>query len=291
MAEDETPEGAADGLASVGLSPDDIKPSIYEGGFKTWECSEDLATYVIGMLEADYNVPEAEHHIIEVGEYFHFALFGGSCRADHRFLHQLGAGTALSSCALLHSFLTIPSPSWRAIHLSFADYNISVIELATIPNLILTWYFAMNSETLTSEGDIDITPNLLAQFHSDLLIRRIYLSGISGMWNQAFSDLVRPFDDPQGWEGVKTTVLASETIYSPSSIGPFTEVVLNVLEAAAVTGERAKALVAAKQIYFGVGGGVDEFRNVLERRGGSAAVVWASEGSGVGRVILEVKGT
>ena len=29
-----------------GLSNDDIVPGVYEGGFKTWECSMDLAQYV-----------------------------------------------------------------------------------------------------------------------------------------------------------------------------------------------------------------------------------------------------
>lgn len=31
----------------AGISADDIKPNIYEGGFKTWECSIDLANYIL----------------------------------------------------------------------------------------------------------------------------------------------------------------------------------------------------------------------------------------------------
>lgn len=37
----------------AGLSDDDIKPYVYEGGFKTWECSVDLANYLAEMLAAE----------------------------------------------------------------------------------------------------------------------------------------------------------------------------------------------------------------------------------------------
>ena len=42
MAED----GALSGNTPAGLSTDDIIPNVYEGGFKTWECSVDLSNYV-----------------------------------------------------------------------------------------------------------------------------------------------------------------------------------------------------------------------------------------------------
>ena len=47
------------------LSTSDITPNCYEGGFKTWECSVDLATYVAASL-LERNTIEGEHHIIEV---------------------------------------------------------------------------------------------------------------------------------------------------------------------------------------------------------------------------------
>jgi len=37
----------------AGLSDNDIKPYVYEGGFKTWECSVDLANYLAEMLAAE----------------------------------------------------------------------------------------------------------------------------------------------------------------------------------------------------------------------------------------------
>jgi len=195
----------------------------------------------------------------------------------------------LSTCILFLYLLNIPSPSWRTIHLSFADYNLSVLELATVPNLLLTWYFSRPSVTQMMQGDIEITPGLISQFFNDLLTKELHLSAISGAWNSSFSDLIKPFDEPQRRTEVETTILASETIYSPSSMIPFTEVLIKALGDAEKVGGKAKALVAAKKLYFGVGGSVDEFYNVLERLGGLAATVWESENPGVGRVILEVR--
>ena len=60
---------------------------------------------------------------------------------------------------------------------------------------------------------------------------------------------------------------------------------------AASRAETARALVAAKRVYFGVGGGVDEFLIVLRSTTGVAREVWEThgEGAGVGRVVLEVR--
>ena len=61
MAEDMTFEG----LSAVGLSTDDITPYIYEGGFKTWECSVDLARYLAGRGDVADSIRSQQLHIIE----------------------------------------------------------------------------------------------------------------------------------------------------------------------------------------------------------------------------------
>jgi len=83
-------------------------------------------------------------------------------------------------------------------------------------------------------------------------------------------------------------VLASETIYSLATLSSFVETLLSVLQTSIAGGTSAVGLVAAKKVYFGVGGGVDEFVRVLAEHDGKANVVWESKGAGVGRVILEV---
>ena len=62
MAEDtsSTPEPIA------GLSNDDIAPNVYEGGFKTWECSVDLANYLAFSHLADDQSMLEPNNVIEV---------------------------------------------------------------------------------------------------------------------------------------------------------------------------------------------------------------------------------
>lgn len=49
-----------------GLSKDDITPGLYEGGFKTWECSIDLASYILSQPQIEDHIQDRPWHIIEV---------------------------------------------------------------------------------------------------------------------------------------------------------------------------------------------------------------------------------
>ena len=155
--------------------------------------------------------------------------------------------------------------------------------------MLLTWYFVQSVEVPEPAGDLEITPDLLSRFIKDLSDKSIHISGISGTWNVVFPDLLVPFEDPQCRSRIDTIFLASETIYSSRSIHAFTQVLLKALECAEETHGRARALVAAKKFYFGVGGGVDEFLKVLSELGGKGVTTWESKDEGVGRVIMEVQ--
>lgn len=61
MAEDTSEQSCA-----VGLSTDDITPNVYEGGFKTWECSIDLANYILTLLCTRTYPLDGQRHFIEV---------------------------------------------------------------------------------------------------------------------------------------------------------------------------------------------------------------------------------
>ena len=201
----------------------------------------------------------------------------------------MGAGTALPMLVFFHFFLNQRLPSWHAVHLSVADYNLSVLENATVPNLLLTWYFVRSIAILEPVGDLDITADLLSRFVQDLSDKAIQITGISGTWSEAFNDLLVPSQVSQRRSRVETIVLASETIYSPKSIHSFTQVLLRALKSDEETHGDGRALVAAKKIYFGVGGGVDEFLKVLSELGGKGATAWESKDDGIGRVIIEVQ--
>lgn len=67
MAEDSADHDNAELIA--GLEEGDLKPNFYEGGFKTWECSLDLAKLVASQdaIVDSLGDSQADVHIIEVG--------------------------------------------------------------------------------------------------------------------------------------------------------------------------------------------------------------------------------
>lgn len=89
-------------------------------------------------------------------------------------------------------------------------------------------------------------------------------------------------------------VLAAETIYSPASMDAFAATLMELLRSV----HMGKGVVAAKRVYFGVGGSVDGFKEVVAAKGGVAYEVENNGiegcergrgGSGVGRALLEVQ--
>lgn len=81
--------------------------------------------------------------------------------------------------------------------------------------------------------------------------------------------------------------MTSETIYRSESVPSLLEALRksSVLNSQA---RPARCLVAAKVVYFGVGGSIRDFIRALESdRGGTAKVVW-QEDKGVARQILEL---
>ncbi|KAL7268577.1 hypothetical protein RUND412_008800, partial [Rhizina undulata] len=273
MAEDDlsNAEGSAGGKILMG--DEDVKTSLYEGGLKSWECSLDLVRYLEGQC-----LPEEAEEAVKVLE--------------------LGCGTALPSLFLFQRALE-KGGRWR---FTLADYNVEVLRLVTLPNLLLSWihyhrtsssststssiFLPADPETETEEdpqepwepqGDIHVSPALVAKFLQDLSAREITLEFVSGAWGAEMSVLLGA-----GYG----LVLGSETIYSPRTTPAFAEVLIKAL------GERGegRGLVAAKRIYFGVGGGVKEFEGVVrERVGWRVGVVEEAGQGGVGRVVVEVR--
>ncbi|EPS25998.1 hypothetical protein POX_c04373 [Penicillium oxalicum] len=283
MAEDNEKYDNAELIA--GLEEGDLKPQFYEGGFKTWECALDLAKLVSEdneMIES-LNDSQTTVHLIE-----------------------LGAGTAVPSLTLFAHILAQTSPTENIAtvrpkaHFTFADYNDAVLRLVTLPNLILTWQNsrqqilveenpAQTSSRSEQDEELDITPELVAEFRNDLAQRGITIDLISGAWSPEFVDLV--FSQP-GLGNCKTLVLASETIYSPATLLPFSETLVALLRRSGTQANRTRALIAAKKVYFGVGGGVDEFLAVLKSVCGDELHVEQRldvQSEGVGRVVLEVE--
>lgn len=123
------------------------------------------------------------------------------------------------------------------------------------------------SHESSAAGELDLDAELLAAFLADLASHSIKLNLYFGSW--------RSWQLPQTYD----LVLSSETVYEPASL----PALVSLLHSTG--GQR---LIAAKRVYFGVGGGIREFVQELERAAGSAETVWETS-TGVARAILDVR--
>lgn len=230
----------------------DLQTNIYEGGYKTWECSLDLASYLLDRgPRKDLDDLVRVNHVIE-----------------------LGCGSAIPTLVLFQHALR----HGLGMYFTLTDYNFDVLRLVTVPNLLLTWVAGLNAEQSSDlfgehgnpflvqgggngdegHGDVYLTPALLSAFQSTLTETGISLTLLSGSWLpiSTFLSLVPSAPD------LNTFIMGSETIYSPASLEAFTEAI------AALMGrvKSGKTVVAAKRVYFGVGGSVDGFKESCGRR-------------------------
>ena len=243
------------------LDKSDLQTNIYEGGFKTWECSLDLASLLLDR--------GPRKDIDELA------------RVDN--VIELGAGTAIPTLTLFQHALQ----NSYGITFTLADYNSAVLRLVTLPNLLLTFArFNLGHAFIppTDAGDLDITPDLIEAFTMALSQAGIMLNFRSGPWGPQLLSLISPSSAEMG-----TLVLAAETIYSPSSTTAFVELMTQILRRTRM----AKAIVAAKRVYFGVGGSVDGLKEACHEQGAvaheveNAGVVGMDQG--VGRALVEVQ--
>ncbi|KAH6643094.1 hypothetical protein C7974DRAFT_117038 [Boeremia exigua] len=267
MAED---DGSQENVLA-GLENTDLQTNVYEGGYKTWECSLDLVKFLLDRgPRKDLDDLVRVNHVVE-----------------------LGCGSAVPSLLLFQYALK----NQLSIIFTLADYNADVVRLITLPNLVLAWAAALPEEdsaklfpdgnplhnTEEDHGDLYLTPEILALFKQQLQSIGLTLNLLSGSWTPttAFLDLVP--STPQ----LDTFVLGSETIYSPASLSAFADIIVALMSRV----KTGKAIVAAKRVYFGVGGSVDAFREECANRG---AVAYETdfeglETGGVRRCLLEVQ--
>jgi protein-histidine N-methyltransferase len=269
MAESSLEGDGNDDLIS-GLDTGDLSSGLYEGGFKTWECALDLAAFVAN----------------------HIAL---TRDRDLRVI-ELGAGSGVPSLAILRHAWGRTRLGNERIKFTLCDYNEEVLKLVTMPNLLLSWWEFCGSRGDTTvrrnsfgEADLDdINDDMSRKFIEDCKSNGVSFDFVSGGWGPSFVDLVG--NSPMSEADLtprqhNVIILASETIYSPASLATFVDTVVGLLRALKSGG---MAFVAAKRIYFGVGGGVPEFVQEIRKVGGSVKEVINITDRGVGRVILEI---
>jgi hypothetical protein len=86
----------------------DVVPGVYEGGLKSWECADDLATYIA--------TDDA------------FAAEMAKMKSDELHVLELGAGQAVPGLVAMRKL------SGRCESVTLTDYNRDVVEEVTVPN-------------------------------------------------------------------------------------------------------------------------------------------------------------
>ena len=163
-----------------------------------------------------------------------------------------------------------------------ADYNPTVLQLVTLPNLLLSWAQATRKDAWAMEGELEIDADLVEKFLSSLKSHDIILSFFSGAWS---SDFVQMVVQKMGSYPARLTILGAETIYSPVALRSFAETLMGLLEKMP---QREKiAFVAAKKVYFGVGGSIGDFCDAVEAKGAISKQI-REESHGVRRVVIEI---
>lgn len=217
-------------------------------------------------------------------------------------LQQLGCGTALPSLALFQWALVQKDSEHGRIPLclTLADYNPSVLQLVTLPNFLLAWalHQQQHDELLkeafsSTEGELEITEHVVDSFKAFLSSSEIALHFISGGWSPDFVDLVNTsFAAPSSHTAAdvksqRTLIMGAETIYSPFALSSFTDTLLSILsrERDARPSREAVAIVAAKRLYFGVGGSLDDFVDKIRSLGAAVSLV-REETEGVRRGVV-----
>ncbi|KAI4517427.1 hypothetical protein K525DRAFT_210929 [Schizophyllum commune Loenen D] len=295
-------------------APSDLVPGLYEGGLKTWECSLDLVDYLDGL---------------QAGEGTSCDTTASSGWAGKRVL-EIGCGTAIPSLYLLHEILQDERKPSEVPHtkITLQDYNASVLELITLPNLLIAWCKPVISLAVLIElpvspppadestatkpdptipGDIHITPTLKAAFLSTLAERNIEIELVSGSWENILRERFRD----SAADSTYDLVLTSETIYRTESLNAL----IGIMRAACLAGAQVASagfrstgagsssvpardislsgkplcLVAAKVLYFGVGGGVPDFVRAVEDGGLGHVETVLERTKGVGRQVLRVE--
>jgi protein-histidine N-methyltransferase len=244
----------------AGLDDTDLQQNIYEGGYKTWECSLDLVRFLLDRgPRKDLDDLHRVNHVIE-----------------------MGCGSALPSLLLFDYALK----NGLGLYFTLTDYNADVLRLVTVPNLLLTWVATLSAEASGNlfpdetgnpllgpeeNGELYLTPEVLTAFKNALSATGITITLISGSWTPipTFLSLVPSSPD------LNTFILGSETIYSPASLESFTDAIVALMSRV----KTGKTVVAAKRVYFGVGGSVDGFRAACAERG---CVAYEMEFEGLG---------
>ncbi|NXS49935.1 MET18 methyltransferase, partial [Balaeniceps rex] len=231
-----------EGILSKSVSShSDLIPGVYEGGLKIWECTFDLIAYF----------SEAETQF------------------TNKTVLDLGCGAGLLGIVALRG---------RAEKVHFQDYNSTVIDEITLPNVVAN---CINEGNTTGSRDNRKTskPPLKrpkkAECLPDVLAKCRFFSGEWSEVSQLLPSSNKPFSKYD-------IILTSETIYNPDYYSALHDTLAQLLD------KNGCVYLASKVHYFGVGGGIHLFEKfVVERNVFRTSIVKIID-EGLQRCIMEM---
>lgn len=134
----------------------------------------------------------------------------------------------------------------------FNDYNEDVIKEITIPNVLL---------------NVPSTKETVTRF-------------FSGDWKSFEENFLLKELTEESWKF--DLILTSETIYNVENQSKLVSIFKNCLK------REGEVLVAAKTFYFGVGGGLRQFENLVKQENLKSEIVKTFDNSGVKREIMKI---
>lgn len=244
MVEDNFKDKSQDELFKIliGDTYEDLKNGVYEGGLKSWECSYDM-------------IKELDTMDLDISSFNSV---------------ELGCGTSLPSLYLFSKVIEDRLTHGRGqATFILSDYNYEVLRLVSLPNMLVNWCkFAISdlelkqlqgSGSSNRKDEIYVSEDLANAFMQWLDSHSIQIVLISGSWGREFMNEVHKI--LPNMEEQKNLILTSETIYSPKMLPVVGEMVLQL-----TYGTEPLTIVTAKDIYFGVGGSVNQLIQYMQER-------------------------
>lgn len=229
----------SEGIVSKSVSShSDLIPGVYEGGLKIWECTFDLMAY--------FSEAEVEF--------------------TNKTVLDLGCGAGLLGIVALRG---------GAASVHFQDYNSTVIDEITLPNVVANCTREGRRMGRKEASKPPPKRPRKAQGSPDALSRCRFFSGD---WSQV-SQLLLSSNKPCSKYDL---ILTSETIYNPDYYSALHDALAQLLD------RNGRVYLASKVHYFGVGGGVYLFEKFIEEKNVFTTSMVKTIDQGLQRCIMEI---
>ncbi|NWW03608.1 MET18 methyltransferase, partial [Oreocharis arfaki] len=232
----------SEGIVSKSVSShSDLIPGVYEGGLKIWECTFDLMNYF----------SEAE---IEF---------------TNKTVLDLGCGAGLLGIVALRG---------KADRVHFQDYNSTVIDEITLPNVVANCINEGRRMGSGKDRKASKPPSKRprkAEGSPDMLNRCRFFSGEWSQVSQLLLSSNKPFSKYD-------IILTCETIYNPDYYSALHDTLAQLLD------KNGCVYLASKVHYFGVGGGIYLFEKFIEEKNVFRTSMVKTIDQGLQRCIMEI---